>query len=111
MRAANSIYTCYLLGRGAPTLRSGQRLLPTRRSWLERAFTVALVADNKVPQFIEKLRRSYVLSTKLNDEAAAEAIFATKPSSDACSERWIFDYIFFLVCSRMGFPLLYAINE
>lgn len=66
-----------------------------------RSFTVSLVAEDKVPQFIEKLRRSYGPFTKLNDEEAAEVIFVTKPSSDACGERWAIDSIF-LVRSQMG---------
>lgn len=49
-------------------------------------FTVSLVAENDVPQFIEKLRRSYGPFMRLNDEEAADVIFATKPSSGACGK-------------------------
>ena len=44
---------------------------------------MSLVAEDKVSQFIEKVRRSYGPFTRLNDKEAAEVIFATKPSSGA----------------------------
>ncbi|KAI0248884.1 Galactokinase [Lactifluus subvellereus] len=47
-------------------------------------FTISLVAEDTVTQFIEELRGKYEPFKELDDEALAEVVFATKPSSGAC---------------------------
>ncbi|KAI0267823.1 galactokinase gal [Gloeopeniophorella convolvens] len=46
--------------------------------------TVSLVAEDKVPEFIARLRNAYTPFTGLDDDAFAEIVFPTKPSSGAC---------------------------
>jgi galactokinase len=47
---------------------------------------VALVAEDKVKEFIAKMRAGYDEYKELEDEKFKEAVFATKPSSGACGE-------------------------
>jgi len=46
--------------------------------------TVSLVAENKVDDFIQKLKESYPPYKNLEGDALHEVIFATKPGSGAC---------------------------
>jgi galactokinase len=45
---------------------------------------VALVAEDQVPAFIEKIKVGYEEYKDLDEAAFGEAVFATKPSSGAC---------------------------
>ncbi|KAG5337498.1 hypothetical protein C0989_009496 [Termitomyces sp. Mn162] len=47
--------------------------------------TVSLVAEDKVVSFIDQIKNSYAPYKGLEGEALNEVIFATKPSSGACS--------------------------
>ncbi|KAI0306222.1 Galactokinase [Multifurca ochricompacta] len=47
-------------------------------------FTVSLVAEDRVTQFVETLRLAYEPFNNLGDEALAEVLFSTKPSGGAC---------------------------
>ena len=46
--------------------------------------TISLVAENKVDDFIQKLKETYPPYKNLEGDALSEVIFATKPSSGAC---------------------------
>jgi N-acetylgalactosamine kinase len=47
---------------------------------------VALVAEDQVPAFIEKIKVGYEEYKNLDEAAFGEAVFATKPSSGACGQ-------------------------
>ncbi len=46
--------------------------------------TVSLVLEDNVENFIQNIRNSYKPYANLDQEALAEAIFATKPGPGAC---------------------------
>ena len=48
--------------------------------------TVSLVAEDRVEEFIAKIKESYAPYKQLSEEKLKEAIFATKPSSGAFGE-------------------------
>jgi galactokinase len=50
---------------------------------------VALVAEDEVESFIQKVKEGYAPYRELEGEALHEVIFATKPSSGACG-KWPF---------------------
>ncbi len=47
---------------------------------------MSLVEEDRVPEFIEKIKKSYSPYHGLHGEALNEVIFATKPSSGACGQ-------------------------
>ncbi len=48
--------------------------------------TVSLVAEDRVEEFIAKIKEGYAPYRELSDEKLRDAIFATKPSSGAFGE-------------------------
>lgn len=48
--------------------------------------TVSLVPEDKVDQFIHKIKHTYPPYKHLEGDALKEAIFATKPGNGACGE-------------------------
>ena len=48
--------------------------------------TISLVAENKVDDFIQKLKETYPPYKNLEGDALYEVIFATKPGRGACGE-------------------------
>lgn len=51
-------------------------------------YTVSLVAEDQVQQFITKIRDTYGPYRGLEGEALNEVIFATRPSSGACGRSY-----------------------
>lgn len=64
--------------------------------------TVSLVPEEKVDEFIQKVKEGYTPYHNLEGEALHEVIFATKPSSGACGESNC------VVMGRYGTDTFYA---
>lgn len=51
--------------------------------------TISLVAENKVDDFIQKLKETYPPYKNLEGDALNEVIFATKPGRGACGKFFL----------------------
>ena len=60
--------------------------------------TVSLVAEDRVEEFIAKIKEGYAPYRELSEEKLRDAIFATKPSSGAFGES----LSLFLICVGLG---------
>lgn len=89
----------------AVDLQVGRCLLPDRllsNFYLSGAgwggCTISLVAENKVDDFIQKLKETYPPYKNLEGDALDKVIFATKPGSGACGK-------FFFSSLRVLWPM------
>lgn len=65
-------------------LRTASELILLGAGW--GGCTVSLVSEEKVKDFIQKMKASYPPYKKLEGDALNEVIFATKPGRGACGE-------------------------
>ena len=93
----------------AVDLQVGRCLLPDRllsNFYLSGAgwggCTISLVAENKVDDFIQKLKETYPPYKNLEGDALDKVIFATKPGSGACGK-----FFFFLSSGTMAHGIVF----
>lgn len=65
--------------------------------------TISLVAENKVDDFIKKLKETYPPYKNLEGDALYEVIFATKPGRGACGKFFSFEMRSFISHSLFQF--------